>query len=313
MKTRGKIVIIGAGFVGASAAFSIASEGIASELVLVDVRREKAEGEAMDINHGLLYLSQMQIRAGDYSDIKGADIVVITAGTARKPGETRLDLTKRNASIIKDMLPSIMEHYDGAVLLVVSNPVDVNTYLVKKYSGLPAEKVIGSGTVLDTARFRYLLSAHCNVDVRNVHGYILGEHGDSQFAAWSLTNLAGERLDEFCSACKNFCGGIERDKILTEVKECGAKIIQYKGATYYGIAVAVTRICEAIIKDQNSILTVGSVINGHYGLEDVTVNLPCVVGLTGIQRVLDISLSEDEMEALKNSAAKIKEAIEEVI
>jgi len=312
-RRNSKIVVIGAGFVGASAAFAIANKGITSELVLVDVRPEKAIGEAMDINHGLLFLSQMKVRAGEYSDIKGADVVVITAGTARKPGETRLDLAKRNASIIKGMIPGIMEHYDGAIILMVSNPVDVNTYLFQKFSGLPASKVIGSGTVLDTARYKYILSSHCDVDVKNIHGYIIGEHGDSQFAAWSKANLSGIKLDENCVACDKNCGGINKEEVMNEVRDCGAQIIKYKGATYYGIAMAVTKICEAIVMNQNAILTVGSVLNGPYGIEDSCVSVPCVVGSDGIKKILDVSLEKDELTALLNSAQMVKNTLAEVL
>lgn len=312
-KSKGKIVIVGSGFVGASAAFSIAMSGLASEMVLVDVNKEKAMGEAMDLNHGLCFMGQMSILAGDYSAVKGADLIIITAGAARKPDETRLDLARKNAGIVRDIVPQIMKHYNGGVLLVVSNPVDVLTYLVQKTSGLPANKVIGSGTVLDSSRFRYQLSKHCGVDVKNVHGYIIGEHGDSEVPAWSATHIAGKRMDNVCAACDKQCGTVEREQILKDVKEAGANIIKYKGATYYGIAVSITRICEAILKDQNSILTVGSVINGHYGINDVALSVPSIVNLNGIKSVFDIPLSEDELKALKGSAAKIKEVIDLVV
>ena len=285
-KTKGKIAIIGAGFVGASTAFSIATSGIASEMVLIDVNVEKAIGEVMDLNHGLSFLSPLDLKAGDYSDVKDADVIIITAGAARKPGETRLDLAKKNSDIMRSIVPQIMEFYNGGILLVVSNPVDVLTYLVQKMSGLPASKVIGSGTVLDSARFRYLISQHCKVDIRNIHGYIIGEHGDSEVPVWSRANIAGERIDEYCNACSRNCGGIEREKIEKDVRDAGAKIIRFKGATYYAIALSVTRICEAILKNQKSILTVGSVINGPYGIHDVALSLPSVIDGEGIHKIL---------------------------
>jgi L-lactate dehydrogenase len=312
-KSKGKIVIIGSGFVGSSAAFALSMSGLASEIVLVDVNREKAMGEAMDLNHGLCFMGQMSISDGDYSAVKGADIILVTAGAGRKPGESRLDLAKKNAGIIKDIIPQIMEHYDGGVFLVVSNPVDVLTYLIQKLSGLPTSKVIGSGTVLDSARFRYQISEHCGVDVKNVHGYIIGEHGDSEVPAWSATHIAGKRMDEACFACIKKCGSIGREEIFAKVKDSGAKIIKYKGATFYGIAISITRICEAILKDQNSILTVGSVIEGHYGVNDVALSIPSVVNLDGIKSIFDIPLNEDEIAELQASAAKIKEVIDQVI
>ena len=313
IKSKGKIVIIGSGLVGSTAAFALSMSGLASELVLVDVNREKATGEAMDLNHGLCFMGQMSISDGDYSAVKDADVIILTAGAARKPGETRLDLAKKNVSIVKQIIPQIMEHYNQGVILVVSNPVDVLTYVVQKLSGLPTSKVIGSGTVLDSARFRYQLSLHCGIDVKNVHGYIIGEHGESEVPAWSATHIAGKRMDEACKACVKQCGDIDKDQILTDVKDAGAKIIQYKGATYYGIAISITRICEAILKDQNSILTVGSVINNHYGINDVALSVPTVVNLNGIKSLFDIPMSEKELEALKASAVKIREVIDMVM
>ena len=312
-RSKGKVVIVGAGFVGASTAFAIASSGIASELILVDVNVEKAYGEAMDLNHGLAFLSPSVIEAGDYSDVKDADVIIIAAGSARKPGETRLDLAKKNAGIIKSIIPNIMQYYNGGVFLVISNPVDVLTYLIQKITGLPPFKVIGSGTVLDSARFRYLLSSHCKVDIRNVHGYVLGEHGDSEVLVWSRVNLAGEKVDEYCNACEKQCGGIERDKIEKGVKEAGAEIIKRKGATYYGIALSVTRICEAILKNQRSILTVGSVIDGPYGIQDSSISLPCIVGINGIEKIFEIKLEEYEEIAIRASAAKVRESIDSVL
>lgn len=313
LRSKGKVAVIGSGFVGASAAFAMAMSGNISEMVIIDVNKEKAIGEAMDINHGLPFMGQMTITAGDYEDVSGADVIVITAGTARKPGETRLDLTRRNAGIIKDIVPNIMKHYTGSVIVVVSNPVDVLTYLVQKLSGLPANKIVGSGTVLDSARFRYLISEHCGIDVKNVHAYIMGEHGDSQFPVWSATHIAGKKLDELCNACPKKCNNLEKERIVAEVKDSGAKIIKYKGATYYGIALSINRILEAILKNQNSVLTVGSVIHNRYGVNDVVLSLPCVVNAEGIEKVFDIDLTEDEQLKLQESARKIREMIDQVM
>ena len=305
-RSKGKIVVVGAGFVGASTAFAITTSGIASELILVDVNVDKAVGEAMDLNHGQPFLSPCRIEAGDYSDVKDADIIIIAAGTARKPGETRLDLAKRNAGIIKSIVPEVMKYYNGGIFLVISNPVDVNTYLIQKMTGLPPFKVVGSGTVLDSARFRYLLSKHCNVDIRNVHGYIIGEHGDSEVSVWSRVNIAGENIDDYCS-------GMDKENIEQGVREAGAEIIKRKGATYYGIALCATRICEAVLKNQHSILTVGSVVSGPYGIKESCVSLPCTVGINGIEKILDIKLDKKEEEALVTSAEKVKEAIDSVL
>ncbi|MCX7923362.1 MAG: L-lactate dehydrogenase [Clostridia bacterium] len=312
-KTKGKIVIIGSGFVGSTTAFAISMSGIASEIILVDANKEKAMGEALDINHGLSFISQMIITDGDYSDIKEADVIIITAGSGRKPGESRFDLAKKNADIFKDMAAKIMAHYTGGVILVVSNPVDVLTYLMQKLTGLPEGKVIGTGTVLDSSRFRYLLSEHCKIDVRNVHGYIIGEHGDSEVPVWSATNIAGKLLDQYCSVCKNRCGNVERERIAKDVKDSGAKIIKYKGATYYAIALSINRIVEAILKSQNSILTVSSVINGAYGISDVALSLPSVINSSGIEKIYDIVLREEELNALHDSAKKIKETIDKIM
>lgn len=307
MTRKSKVAIIGSGFVGSSAAFAIALNGLVSELVLIDVNKEKAYGEAMDINHGLSYVGQMSIYSGDYEDVKDADVIVVTAGTNRKVGETRLDLAKRNTSIAKDITANIMKHYNQGVILVVSNPVDVLTYMITKWSGLPAGKVLGSGTVLDSARFRYVISKKLGVDVRNVHGYIIGEHGDSQLPFWSATHVAGKRLDDpsiFTDAAK--------EEIMKEVKFAGAEIIKNKGATYYAIAITINRILESILKDQNTIQTVECVIDDYHGINDVSLSLPFVVNRSGVKELFDITPTEAELALLKHSADQIKAVLEEV-
>lgn len=311
-KVGKKIAIIGAGFVGATTAFSICKSGLATEVVLIDVNKEKAEGEALDINHGLYFLGQMKVYAGDYADVADSDIIIITAGANRKPGETRLELAKKNAGIMRSIIPEIMKYYNGGILLVVSNPVDVLTYLVWKETGLPKCKIIGSGTVLDSSRFRYALSEKLDVDVKNVHAFITGEHGDSAVPLWSTANIAGVMVDDFIAA-NNKDLKLNKEEIYEDVQQSGATVIKAKGATYYAIALSVTRICEAILSDRSSVLTVGSVIEDHLGMDDVVLSLPCIVSGDGIERVLNISIDEDEKAKLQASATKIRSTIDEVL
>lgn len=310
MRKPGKIVIIGTGFVGASTAFALVDAGLATELVLIDVNRAKAEGEAMDLNHGISFVKPVKIWAGDYEDCKDADIIIITAGANQKPGETRLDLTHKNAQITKSIVENIIKYTQDAILLMVTNPVDVLTYVMYKVSGLPKNQIIGSGTVLDSSRFRYLLAQHCQVDVRNVHAYILGEHGDSEIAAWSLTNIGGVNFMQECLLCGKNCSPEVKEQIFNKVKNAAYEIIERKGATYYAIALAVRRIVEAIIRDENSILPVSSIVDDVYGVKDVAISLPAIVNKSGVVKVFDIPLTDEEKEKLKNSAQVIKSMIE---
>jgi len=310
--SKSKVAIIGSGFVGASTAFAMALNGLVAELVLIDVNKEKAFGEAMDINHGLSFVSQMSLYSGDYSDCKDCDVIIVTAGANRKPGETRLDLAKKNVSIAKDITTNIMKYYTQGVILVVSNPVDVLTYMIQKWSGLPYGKVMGSGTVLDSSRFRYLLSDKLGVDVRNVHGYIIGEHGDSQLPVWSATNIAGTKLEDYCASLNGQAPIIDKEQIALEIKQAGATIIKNKGATYYAIAMTVNRIVEALIKNQNSVMTVSSVINGNYGINDVALSLPSVVNNTGMEKIFEVKLTDDELKALHYSSEQVKAVLDEV-
>jgi L-lactate dehydrogenase len=309
---KGKIVVIGAGNVGSTIAYTIMMNNLVSEIVIIDVNKEKAQGEALDMNHGIAYFKQISIKSGDYSDCEDADVIIITAGIARKPGQTRLELAKINVSIGKDITKNIMAYAKNPIILVISNPVDILTYVIQKESGLPANRVIGSGTTLDTARLRYLLSAHCDIDVRNVHAYIIGEHGDSEVAVWSRANIAGKPFDEFCDDCPKQCKTVNRDQILKDTITSGAEIIRLKGATYYGIGMAATRIVAAIINDEKAVLTVSSVLNGDYNMNDVALSLPCVVSSEGIERYINIRMSEKEVHDLQQSANKIKEAIKEI-
>lgn len=309
--SKSKVAIIGAGFVGASTAFAMSLNQLVGELVLIDVFKDKASGEAMDINHGLPFLGQMSVYSGDYSDCADCDVIVMTAGANRKPGESRLDLAKKNVSIAKEITANVMKYYTKGVILVVANPVDVLTYMIQKWSGLPKGKVMGTGTVLDSSRFRYLLSEKLNVDVRNVHGYIIGEHGDSQLPAWSATHIAGKSISEYFSVP----GGIsEQDKaeIIENVKTAGAEIIKKKGATYYAIAITVNTIIETLLKNQNTIRTVSSVIEGMYGIDDVAISLPSVVDSDGVNTVVQLTLTAEEEAALVKSAGQVKLILNEV-
>ncbi|GFR34700.1 L-lactate dehydrogenase [Thermobrachium celere] len=307
-----KVSIIGSGFVGSTTAFSIAMSGIAQEIVLIDINKDKAEGDALDIGHGIPLMSPANIYAGDFKDVKNSEIIIITAGANQKPGETRLDLVKKNVAIFKDMIPKLVEVNKDAIYLIVTNPVDILTYVTLKISGLPKHKVIGSGTVLDSSRFRYLLSSHYGVDPRNVHGYIIGEHGDSEIAAWSLTNVAGAPIDHFCQICEHPCNGKFKEEILEEVRNSAYKIISKKGATYYAVAVAVKRIVECIARDEKSILTVSSVLNGQYGVNDVALSVPTIVGSNGIEKVLELPLSNEEMAKFNKSAEIMRSVLESV-
>ena len=306
---RGKIVIVGAGFVGSTTAYTIMLGGLFSEIVIIDIDKNKAEGDALDIAHGVALNKPVKVIAGDYDECKDADIVVITAGANQTPGETRTDLLKRNAGIIKSITENIMKHApDDIILLTVTNPVDILTYVTYKVSGLPKNQVLGSGTILDTARLKYLISKKTGIDARNCHTYIIGEHGDSEVAAWSITNIGGMSMQEYCTFTGR-CSIDDLDKMYNEVKNAAYEIISKKGATYYAIAVAVARIVECIAGDENSILTVSSIFDGQYGISDVALSVPTKVGGLGIEKVLEVPFARNEMKGLQNSADKLKELI----
>ena len=310
MVDMNKCAVIGCGFVGASSAFSLVESGLFNEMVLIDVNKEKAEGEAMDLSHGLAFAKPMEIYAGDYKDLGNAGVIIITAGAGQKPGETRMDLVNKNVAIFKTMIPRIVEYNKEAILLVVSNPVDILTWVTLKLSGYPANRVIGSGTVLDSARLKYLLSRHLNVDPRSVHAYIIGEHGDSELAVWSSANISGVPLNKFCEL-RGYNEHEKNRKILSdEVKNSAYEIIERKGATYYGIALSVRRICECIVRDEHSILPVSSLIQGHFGLENICMGAPSLVGMNGVEEVLDIELDENEQKELLISANALREVLE---
>ena len=305
-----KCAIIGCGFVGASCAFSLVESGLFSELVLIDANTKKAEGEAMDLSHGMPFARPMEIYAGSYDDIADCGLIIVTAGANQKPDETRLDLVNKNVGIFKSIIPEIKKRGCEGILLIVSNPVDILTYVALKLSGFPANRVFGSGTVLDTARLKYLLGQHLDVDSRSVHAFIIGEHGDSELAVWSSANVSGIDLDHFCELCGDCNDRQTMQQLYEDVRDSAYQIIERKGATYYGIAMAVRRIAECILRNEHSILPVSSLIQGHYGLQNICMGVPCIVGSSGVEKVLDIRLSEDEQQKLLASADALKKVLD---
>ena len=303
---RSKIAVIGAGFVGASTAYALALKNLASEIVLIDVNGDKAEGEARDIAHGMSFMGEMYIHAGGYEQVRDSDIIIVTAGANRKPGESRLQLAQKNVGIAREITREIMKYYNTGVILVVANPVDVLTYTICLESGLPKERVFGTGAVLDTARFRYLLSEVAGVDVRNIHGFIAGEHGDSQFAVWSAVRIAELSLEDYCKGTNIT---INKEEIEEAVRKAGAEVIERKGATYFAISSAIAKIVEVIIKDQRAVLNISCMANGAFGIHDVSLSLPTIVGRAGVLRRLESDFSPEERQKLLYSAECIKKTI----
>jgi L-lactate dehydrogenase len=304
-----RVAVVGVGNVGATFAYALLLSGLASEIVLIDANRAKAEGEAMDLNHTVPFTHSARVWAGDFADCAGAAVTVFAAGAAQKPGETRLDLIKKNAAIWREIVPKAVKHNPAGILLVATNPVDALTYAAWKLSGLPAGHVIGSGTILDTARFRYLLSQHFGVDAHSVHAYIIGEHGDSEVPVWSMANIAGMRLPEFCQAQKLPYDSAAMEEIFRQTRDAAYRIIERKGATYYAVAAGLMRITQAILRDQSTVLSVSSLINDYYGISDVYLSLPVVIDRGGVENVLRLELSPDEVEKLKHSAETLKGVI----
>ena len=304
-----KVAIVGCGFVGSSIAFSLMQKGIYSELVLIDANHAKAEGEALDLSHGLPYTAAMDIYAGDYKDAADCSLIIITAGANQKPGETRLDLIGKNVAILKSIIPQITATDFEGILMIVSNPVDVLTYAAQRISGYPAHRVIGSGTVLDTARLKYILGRHLDVDSRSVHAVIIGEHGDSELAVWSGANVSGIDLNHFCEIRGHFQHEESMQRIYEDVRDSAYEIIKRKGATYYGIAMAVARIAECIVKDEEAVLPISVILDGEYGLSGLALSIPSVVGVHGMEKVLEIPLNAKEDEALHSSARQLLDVI----
>jgi L-lactate dehydrogenase len=302
-----RVVIIGAGLVGSTFAYSLMINGVVSEIVLIDVNRERLEGEIMDLNHGISFVRPVLVRQGDYADCADADIIVICAGSNQKPGETRIDLLSRNTGIFRGIIDRIKASGSEALLLIATNPVDIMTYITWKLSGYEQSRVIGSGTVLDSSRFRFLLSQHCQVDPSNVHAYIIGEHGDTEVPVWSLANIAGLRFTDFCPVCGKNCGPLPKDEIFNEVKNSAYRIIKGKGATYYAIGLALVEIVESILRNEYSVLTVSSLLQGEYGLSDVCLSLPTIVSRRGIEKKILLQLAPEEETSLRHSAQTLKE------
>ncbi len=307
-----KVGLVGTGMVGASFAYALMQRSLANEMVLVDANKGRAEGEAMDLNHGLPFVRPIRIYAGDYADLAGAAVTVVTAGTAQRPGETRLQLLERNAAIFRDIISAIARHNPDGIILIATNPVDIMTELSVQISGLPPTRVIGSGTILDTARFRYLLGAHYDIDPRSVHAYIIGEHGDSELAVWSLANIAGVRLRDFKSATGKGYDEGALQRIFEQTRDAAYAIIERKGATYYAIGLGLLTIVEAILRDQHTVLTISSRMAGQYGVSDICISLPTVVGAAGVEEVLNLPLSAEEEEAFRRSANTLKERYAEI-
>ncbi len=304
-----KVVMIGCGFVGAACAFSIMQSGLFSEMVLIDSDKAKAEGEALDISHGVPFAKPIKIYAGNYNDIKDSSLIIITAGANQKPGETRIDLVKKNISIFKSIIPEIKKRKFKGILLIVTNPVDILTTVALKLSALPENRVIGSGTVLDTARLKYELGNYLNVDARSVHAFIIGEHGDTEIAAWSSANVSGIPFNKFCEMRGHYDYNEAMKEIAENVKNSAYQIIEKKKATYYGVAMSVKRICEAIIRDEKSIMPISSTLHGEYGINGISLSMPAIVGKDGVETLVPIQLNEEEIKKLKKSAKTLEDIL----
>ncbi len=308
-----KVVVIGAGSVGTTYVYSLIQTGLVAEIVLIDANHKKVEGEIMDLSHGLPFIPPVRIRAGDYADCADAHLIVVTAGAKQTPGQSRLDLVRTNVSIVADIVQSIKSSDTNAVLVIVTNPVDVLTYAAVKQLDWPKSRIIGSGTVLDTSRFRFMLSRHCGIDPHNIHAYILGEHGDSEVPAWSMTHIAGIAIKDYCKICAKCDSQKTHDRIGRQVRDSAYHIIDYKGSTYYAIGLALVRISQAILRNEHSVLTVSSFLQGEYGLDNVCLSVPCVVGQTGVERIIVAELTANEKKQLADSAKTLASVIAKVI
>jgi len=307
---RRKVVVVGAGSVGATYCYSLAQSGLADDIVLLDKNDDLAQGQVLDLVHGQTFFPSVSIRTGSQADYSDATLVVITAGAAQKPGETRLQLLQKNARIVGDIAADVAVQKCQGIILIVSNPVDVLTYVALKRSGWERGRVFGSGTVLDSARFRHLLGTHCGVDVHNVHAYILGEHGDSEFAAWSMTNVAGISIEKYCPFCGKCSDWMEeRKRIEKDVRDSAYQIINYKGATQFAVGLAIVRITAAILRGQNSVLSVSTLVNGEFGISEVCLSVPCIVSEKGISKIIKSPLPENEIASLTASAEVLIKAI----
>ncbi|MGA8153415.1 MAG: L-lactate dehydrogenase [Terriglobales bacterium] len=307
-----RVAIVGAGNVGATFAYALLVSGAAAEIVLIDANQLKSEGEAMDLNHAVPFTHPTRVWAGNYEDCAGAAVTVLTAGAGQKPGETRIDLIKKNAAIWRTIVPEVVKHNPQGILLIATNPVDVLTYAAWKLSGLPAARVIGSGTILDTARFRYLLSQHFGVDARSVHAFIVGEHGDSEVPVWSSANIAGLRLPQFCKSQGLAHDPQAMENIFVHTRDAAYRIIERKGATYYAVASGLMLIVQAILRDQRTVLSVSSLIHDYQGLQDVCFSLPTVIDSGGVEGIVRLELDASEIEKLRHSAELLKSTIRSI-
>lgn len=314
IQRKRKVSIIGAGFVGATTAYALMNSGVATEICIYDINMDKAMGEVMDLVHGTSFVKPVNIYAGDISETKDSDIVIITAGAAQKPGETRLDLIEKNYNIFKGFIPQIAKASPNAILLVVSNPCDVLAYITYKLSGFPKERVIASGTVLDTSRLKYVIGKYFNVNNNNVHAYVLGEHGDSEVVSWSTATIAGDTLENYCEKNNLEWDDSVKNVIAKDVVNAAYEIISRKGATYFAIGLATTRIVEAILRDENTVLTISTLLEGQYGLNDVFLAVPTIVNSTGVVRIVAPEIKDQkELEKIQNSARVLRDNIKKVI
>jgi L-lactate dehydrogenase len=311
-KSTNKVGLIGTGMVGASFAYALMQHGVANELVLIDADAARAEGEAMDLNHGLPFVRPMRITAGDYADLVDADVIVICAGVGQRPGQTRLELLQTNAGIIHSIVPRIIAVNQDALMIVAANPVDILTQIAAEIVGVDHSRVLGSGTALDTARLRYMLGVHYGVDSRSVHAYVVGEHGDSELPLWSLANIAGVRLSDFVGTNGQCYDQAALDRIFEQTRNAAYEIIQRKKATYYAIGLGLLAIVEAVLRDQHTVMTVSSPLSGQYGVNDISISMPAIVGRQGVEEVLCLPLDETELDAFQKSARTLKDRLAEI-
>lgn len=304
---KNKVAIVGAGQVGATTAYTLAVKGLVSELVIIDINKDKAEGEALDINHGMPFLNPAKIYAGTYQDTKDAEVVIITAGLPRRPGQSRRDLIHSNNRIVQDIVKQLNIYADDPVIIVATNPVDLMALTAQKTSKQPKEKVFGSGTLLDTARFRFTLAQNCRIEARSIQADIIGEHGEGEIPVWSLANISGVPMATYCSICNRVCESQKREEIFLDVRDAGMDVIKKKGATYYAIALALTRLTEAVLKDEHSVLTVSMHLNGYLGIYDVSMGLPAVIGSGGIQKAVELPLNQQEKKDFIATSTVLKE------
>ena len=307
-----KITIIGAGSVGSTIAYTLSSSSSVAEIVLIDINEKKVKGEVMDIMQGVSFRDPISIVAGKYEDAKDSDIVIITSGIARKPGQTRLELTQTNVDILKSITPEIVKHAPNALYIIVSNPVDIMTYVFTKISGLPENQIIGSGTLLDTSRLRCALSDHFEISQKNIHAYVFGEHGDSSFVPWSFAKVSGASIDEYTEIAKQFnphIKPVDKEEIINYIRTSGGEIIAGKGATYYAESVAVCRLCEVLLSAYDSVMTVSTMLHGEYGIEDVCLSVPNIIGPKGAKGKVPVKMTDEEIDKLKASAEVLKSII----